>query len=101
MRTVNLSSAGQGKFRGFFVTGTDTGVGKTMVACALSYCLKKRGFNVGVMKPFASGENPSQDALLLKRFSGAGDDLRLINPLCFKYPLAPYVSAKIEKKTAN
>ncbi|MGH7209739.1 MAG: ATP-dependent dethiobiotin synthetase BioD, partial [Nitrospiraceae bacterium] len=41
--------------RGCFVTGTDTGVGKTVVAAALVLCLRQRGLNVGVMKPVETG----------------------------------------------
>lgn len=41
--------------KGFFVTGTDTGVGKTIIACGLAAVLKEKGMNVGVFKPFLSG----------------------------------------------
>jgi dethiobiotin synthetase len=45
----------RGDVSGCFVTGTDTGVGKTIVACALALALKQRGFHVGVMKPVETG----------------------------------------------
>ena len=43
------------KYRGVFITGTDTSVGKTMVAAGLVGLLKEEGVDVGVMKPVASG----------------------------------------------
>ena len=57
--------------RGLFITGTDTGVGKTLVACGLAWLLRKRRINVGIMKPFATGNQiysrnfKSQDTELL------------------------------------
>ena len=58
---------------GFFVTGTDTGVGKTLVASALAAGLRHKGFRVGVMKPCETGcgkEGIPSDALFLLRASG-------------------------------
>lgn len=87
---------------GLFVTGTDTAVGKTLVAAGLVALLKERGFDVGVMKPLESGA-PSfgstpipRDAVYLKEIAGVNDDLSLINPYCFHSPLAPAVAAKRE-----
>jgi adenosylmethionine-8-amino-7-oxononanoate aminotransferase len=74
--------------RSFFVTGTDTGVGKTMATYALALCLRAKGFGVGVMKPVQSGVG---DAEFLKKRLGLADDLREINPYCAKEPLAPHV----------
>ncbi len=91
--------------RGFFITGTDTGVGKTVVTCTLASALAARGINVGVMKPVASGgtrRSPSgdrlvsDDALRLQAASGVTDALALINPICFEHPLAPSVAARLE-----
>jgi len=45
----------RGDVSGCFITGTDTGVGKTIVACALALALKQRGLHVGVMKPVETG----------------------------------------------
>ena len=56
---------------GLFITGTDTGVGKTLVACGLAWLLRRRCINVGIMKPFATGNQiysrnfKSQDTELL------------------------------------
>ncbi len=86
--------------RGLLVTGTDTGVGKTWVAAGLAAWCCSKGIDAGVMKPFATGAGRagrklvSEDALFLKQISGAQDGLELINPVCFKEPLAPWVAAK-------
>src|SRR5881628_1945076 len=70
--------------RGCFVTGTDTGVGKTVVAAALAICLRQRGLNVGVMKPVETGvgERGStlSDAEYLRAAGGAVDPVDAIAP---------------------
>jgi dethiobiotin synthetase len=86
--------------RGFFITGTDTGVGKTYVACGLAAALRRAGADIGVMKPAESGCAVRKgalvpaDALALLRASGAGDPLDLVNPFRFREPLAPAVAAE-------
>lgn len=87
----------------FFVTGTDTGVGKTTVTAALSaYCALKKGRDVGVMKPLESGlslyrkDSLPWDAISLKEASGSADDLSLINPYAFETPIAPGAAAELE-----
>ena len=88
--------------RSIFITGTDTGVGKTAVACSLAaYLSLKAGRDVGVMKPFesgneASGQEMTGDAWALKAASGSADDIRDINPYNFKAPLAPEAAAMRE-----
>jgi dethiobiotin synthetase len=90
--------------RGFLVTGTDTGVGKTLVTGGLAAALARRGVDVGVMKPFATGakrvrgRQVSEDAQFLRRASGVDDPLDLINPVCLKAPLAPFMAAEVAKK---
>jgi dethiobiotin synthetase len=94
---------------GIFITGTDTAVGKTVIAAGLAAALKAAGVDVGVMKPIASGgvlSSPgregvkeriiSEDALFLKHAAQVDDELDLINPICFCAPLAPSVAAEIE-----
>ncbi|OGP83648.1 MAG: dethiobiotin synthase [Deltaproteobacteria bacterium RBG_16_54_11] len=90
------------KADGIFITGTDTGVGKTLIAAGLVAVLKDQGIDVGVMKPLESGA-PSfgsapipRDALYLKEIAGVHDDLDLINPYCFQSQLAPGVAAEKE-----
>lgn len=85
--------------KGIFIVGTDTEVGKTYVSCAISSCLKKAGFEFGVLKPFASGSR--EDAVLLGRSAGVNTDVNLINPVFLRYPLAPSCSARLEGKKVN
>jgi len=86
--------------KGIFITGTDTEVGKTLIAAGLVVALQDRGVEVGVMKPLESGA-PSfesapipKDAFYLKEIAGIRDDLDLINPYCFQAPVAPGVAAE-------
>lgn len=87
---------------GLFVTGTDTGVGKTVVAAAIAGLLKKRGHDVGVMKPVQSGgvlqngQLVSEDARFLTLASRVADDSALVNPYCLRTPVSPNVAASIE-----
>ncbi|MBI4354622.1 MAG: dethiobiotin synthase, partial [Candidatus Omnitrophica bacterium] len=80
--------------RGLFITGTDTGVGKTLVAAGLAAWCRAKGLDVGVMKPIATGGTRqrgqwiSPDAMLLARAAGVDDPVSLINPVCFREPLA-------------
>lgn len=88
--------------RGLFITGTDTGVGKTLVSCALARIFWRSGVDVGVMKPVASGavehggRMASEDALMLKEASGAPEPLDAINPFLFRPPLAPVPAAAMD-----
>jgi dethiobiotin synthetase len=85
---------------GVFVAGTDTGVGKTLVACGLAALLRESGYRVGVMKPVETGCEERdgklfpQDALYLKEASGCEAPLEKICPYRFKDPLAPSVAAE-------
>ena len=87
---------------GIFITGTDTGVGKTFVACGLAALLKKSGYKVGVMKPAETGCDSGngkilpQDTIALKEASGCGLSLEQICPYQFREPLAPSVAANRE-----
>ncbi len=86
----------------FFVTGTDTGVGKTLVAGGIAAAMKARGVDVGVMKPVESGcrENGgrllAQDAVFLKEMAGCADEMSLINPYSLKEALTPALAAERE-----
>ena len=85
--------------KGVFVTGCDTGVGKTVIAGAIAASMKAHGLDVGVMKPVASGakeiENKlvSEDAVYLKRIIDSTDDDALVNPILLKPPIAPTIAA--------
>ncbi len=85
--------------KSYFITGTDTGVGKTMVTAALASLLRKRGIDVGVMKPIASGIERqsgfrSSDVALLHEASKVNDSDETINPLFFPLPVSPYDASK-------
>ena len=89
--------------KAIFITGTDTGVGKTAVSASLAAFLSlKKELNVGVMKPFESGlartgrDELTCDARLLKEASGTKDSLQEISPFTFEAPLAPEAAAKLE-----
>jgi len=83
---------------GWFVTGTDTGVGKTVVSCALVRELRRRGRNVGVMKPVETGVGPGGplDARALRDAAESGDALAEICPVQLALPAAPAVAAAHE-----
>lgn len=85
--------------RGFFVTGTDTGVGKTLIACALLHALARTGWRVVGMKPVAAGATCSDEGLLnddVAQLRAAGSvqaALRLVNPYFFEPAIAPHIAA--------
>ncbi len=88
--------------KGVFITGTDTGVGKTYLAAGIAKHLRARGIDVGVMKPAETGCSrrngtlvPS-DAVILMKAAGVNDRLDDVNPFRFRNPLAPSVAAAAE-----
>ena len=87
---------------GIFITGTDTGVGKTLVACGLAALLRESGYKVGAMKPAETGCEERdgkllpQDAHYLKEASGCVEPLDRICPYSLRAPLAPSVAAERE-----
>ena len=89
--------------RGLFITGTDTGVGKTLVACGVAQLLRKRRINVGVMKPFATGNQiysrnfKSQDTELLAAAANVGDMDNELNPVFFPIAASPLMASLITK----
>jgi dethiobiotin synthetase len=86
--------------RGLFITGTDTGVGKTLVACALVHALKARGLKVAAMKPVASGSERTSvglrnaDALALQQAANVAASYAAVNPYCFEPAIAPHLAAR-------
>lgn len=88
--------------KGIFITGTDTGVGKTFVAAGLLRAFKEREFNICPMKPVETGCRMRDsrlipaDTLKLVSASGVKEPLDVINPYRFRHPLAPSVAAEIE-----
>ncbi len=85
---------------GLFITGTDTGVGKTYVAAAIARALAAAGHTVGVYKPAASGcrlsagELVSDDAVALWEAAGRPGELAAVCPQRFEIPLAPHLAAQ-------
>ncbi len=83
---------------GYFVTGTDTGVGKTWVTVALMRTLQRRGFSVAGMKPVAAGcrcrdgrwEN--EDALLIQQNASRNWPYEQVNPYSFELPVSPHLA---------
>ena len=101
--------------RGFFVTGTDTGVGKTRVAVALVHALRAQGLRVVVMKPVSAGSVPqgssdplraearvesyapgelNEDVVALMQVANVVADVRDINPYAFEPAIAPHLAAR-------
>jgi dethiobiotin synthetase len=79
-----------------FITGTDTGVGKTVLAALLTRHLRERGLNVAALKPVCSGGR--DDARLLRKASGGVLPLDEINPWHFRTPVAPLLAARRERR---
>jgi dethiobiotin synthetase len=82
--------------RGVFVTGTDTGVGKTRVAVALIRALRARGLRVAGMKPVAAGHDAgelNEDVTALMQAADVEAPLRDVNPYAFAPAIAPHIAA--------
>jgi dethiobiotin synthetase len=80
----------------WFITGTDTEVGKTFTTCALLLALKAKGRRAVGMKPVAAGTDAAgnnDDVEQLKAASGVKADARLINPYLFEPAIAPHIAA--------
>lgn len=105
--------------KGFFITGTDTGIGKTVIAGALIRALRSLGYKTVGMKPIETGcqravdsrqqtvdskqhtaRNSNilipEDGTFLQEMSGTGESLDLITPIRFEKPLAPLPASEIE-----
>jgi dethiobiotin synthetase len=93
--------------KGIFITGTDTGVGKTYTGTSIAAAMRRKGVDVGVMKPAETGCRVRQgklvpaDALALMRSAGVADPLELVNPFRFRAPLAPLIAARLEGKRVH
>jgi len=86
----------------FFITGTDTDAGKTLIACALLHLANERGLNTLGLKPLAAGSVDTEagprndDALLLQQAASLPLDYSLVNPVLLKEPMAPHIAAANE-----
>lgn len=84
---------------GLFITGTDTGVGKTLVSAGIARFLLNRGISVGVFKPVASGGMVSEDGKLLQTAARLPHSAyHEIVPVHYRQPLAPWVASWTEGK---
>ncbi len=93
--------------KGLFITGTDTGIGKTFVTGVMVLGLTKCGVDTGIMKPvetgcpYLDGVIHPVDATFLQEAADVKDELDLINPFRFKTPVAPSIAARIEGKDVD
>jgi dethiobiotin synthetase len=83
----------------FFITGTDTGVGKTWFTSWLVRAWLARGHSAAALKPISTGDR--DDALLLRAASGDILSLDEINPLHFREPAAPLLAARAENRSID
>ena len=96
-----------GKLRGVFITGIDTDIGKTEIACGFAWLLRKNEIKVGVMKPFAtsskiySKDYKSQDTAKLAKAAGVGDPDETLNPVFFPLAASPLMAAEVSHKPIN
>lgn len=81
---------------GIFITGTDTDVGKTIVASGLAACMKEDGIDVGVMKPVATGNR--DDANMLIEAANVDDDINDVNPIFLEVAASPLAAKRVLDK---
>ena len=102
----------QNNARGFFITGTDTGVGKTIITAALIKAAKFLGLSACGMKPIETGCLKSKfkvkeevlipsDGMFLREIAGMNDHIDLVTPIRFQNPLAPFPASEIEGITVD
>jgi len=93
--------------KAYFVTGTDTDAGKTLIASALLYLAGQQGYQTLGLKPVAAGvtETPAgvfnDDALLLQQYSSVKLDYSQVNPVLLREPVAPHIAAAKENRRLN
>jgi dethiobiotin synthetase len=85
----------------YFVTGTDTAVGKTLISCALLHHFAARGLRVAGFKPVAAGsdgDGVNEDARALLVAGTVALSYQQINPCALRAPIAPHIAAQYEQK---
>lgn len=93
--------------KGFFITGTDTDVGKTVTALSLMQALQYKGYRVGGFKPVSAGCKRTADGLinddakLLQQDSSLNLPYSIVNPFAFEPPIAPHIAAEQAGVTIN
>lgn len=88
----------------YFITGTDTNVGKTLISCALLHGFAAQGKRVVGMKPVAAGCNDdgqNDDVLRLRAASNVSASNKQINPYCFAPAVAPHLAAQLAGISIN
>jgi dethiobiotin synthetase len=83
----------------YFITGTDTGVGKTLISCALLHGFAAQGKRVAGFKPVAAGcgeDEHNDDAEALRAASSLPLTYGQVNPYCFRHAIAPHIAARNE-----
>ena len=89
---------------GLFITGTDTGVGKTLIAGGIVFVLRQQGLKVGVFKPIASGCRAEREGLIsddtefLAMCAETDYPLSVITPVTYKTPAAPITCIDMENR---
>lgn len=94
--------------KGVFITGTDTGVGKTLVSCAWIHAARAAGLDVGAMKPVAAGAalrdgslaNEDTDAMLAA-LGWPRSRASTVTPLMLEEPIAPHIAAALEHRAID
>ncbi len=92
--------------KGFFVTGTDTNIGKTITSAVIIVGLQQRGYKVGYFKPLQSGAVVCDDVLvspdveMVRQLTGLSPEFS-VSSYCFTASLAPYEAARCENKIIN
>lgn len=90
----------EGEVKGYFITGTDTGVGKTYVTVLLTRQFIAQGLKVAALKPVASGARlvdgqlRNDDALQLHAASNVALPYDIVNPYCLTAPVSPHIAAQ-------
>ncbi len=80
----------------YFITGTDTGIGKTWLTCWLTRAWRQQGHNAAALKPISSGDR--SDAEFLREAADNVLSLDEINPIHFREPAAPLLAARVENR---
>lgn len=95
---------------GLFITATDTGVGKTVITCAIADILVRLGLRVGVCKPFATGARSEREGLVsddaqalayFSQFDPAIGGLPLVSPILERLPVAPAVAMERSRRSLD
>jgi dethiobiotin synthetase len=106
-KAENVATPDKKVFHGYFITGTDTEIGKTWISLGLMARIQAHGLMVAGMKPVASGCDLTDkglrngDACQLREQSSHNPDYTLVNPYAFTPPVAPHIAAELAGITIN